>query len=326
MRFKGLDLNLLVAFDALLHERSVSRAALRVNLSQPAMSAALSRIREFFGDPILEADGRRMIATAYALRLQPLVEHMLSSVEDMISESRLFDPVTSTRHFAIGSSDYIVVVLLRDMLAELAVTAPGLTFSIAPPSDNLVPMLDRGEIDLTITPEENLTADHPAELLFEEAHVVVGCRNNSWLAATLTKEQFCGAGHVAMDVGTGRPNAFAEKYFARSGIERRIEVLVESFTLIPELVVGTKRLGVMHERLAIAMARRLPIAIVPMPFAFPLLREHIRLGRSRVKDEGVKWLVGELHRHAEERRRSLAANRKSSFLATAISPHENRLD
>ena len=318
MRFKGLDLNLLVAFDALMQERSVSRAALRLHLSQPAMSAALGRLRDYLGDPVLAVDGRRMIPTPYALRLQPLVERMLCSVEELISESRVFDPATSTRHFAIGSSDYIVLVLLRDLLAQLAVTSPGLTFSVAPPSDNLVHMLDRGEIDLTITPEENLTADHPAELLFEEAHVVVGCRTNPLLGRLLTKEQFCAAGHVAMEVGSGRPNAFAEKFFARSGIERRIEVLVESFSLVPELVIGTSRIGVMHERLAIAMAKRLPIAVAPLPFPFPPLREHIRLSRSRVADEGVKWLVAELHRHAEQRRRSLEEDRRSIQSANEV--------
>lgn len=103
-----------------------------------------------------------MIPNPYALRLQPLVEDMLSSVDGLISESRLFDPATSARHFTIGSSDYITVVLLRDMLADLAVSSPKLIYSIIPPSDNLVPLLDRGEIDLTITHEENLSGDHPA--------------------------------------------------------------------------------------------------------------------------------------------------------------------
>lgn len=311
MRFKGLDLNLLVAFDALMSERSVSRAAKRLHLSQPAMSAALGRLRDYFGDPILAVDGRRMIPSPYAIRLQPLVEDMLRSVEGLIKESRLFDPATSTRQFVLGSSDYIAVVLLRDMLAELAVSAPKLTFSIMPPSDNLAPLLDRGEIDLTITPEENLADDHPAELLLEEAHVVVGWRDNPLFDQPLTKQQFCAAGHVVMEVGTGRPNAFAEKFFARSGIERRIEVLVESFSLIPELVLGTPRIGVMHERLAIAMARRLPIALAPLPFPFPLLREHVQLHRSRLDDAGIQWLVSELHRHADQRRDSLVADRKS---------------
>lgn len=315
MRFKGLDLNLLIAFDALMKERSVSRAALRLHLSQPATSAALSRLRDYFGDPILALDGRRMIPSPYALRLQPLVEDMLSSVDGLISESRLFDPATSARHFTIGSSDYITVVLLRDMLADFAVSSPKLIFSIIPPSDNLLPLLDRGEIDLTITPEENLSGDHPAELLLEEAHVVVGWRENPLFDQPLTTEQFCAAGHVVMELGSGRPNAFAEKYFARSGIERRIEVLVESFSLVPELVLGTHRIGVMHERLAIAMARRLPIALAPLPFPFPLLREHIQRHRSRLDDPGIQWLAGEIHRRAEQRRQSLATDRKSICFA-----------
>lgn len=107
MRFKGLDLNLLLAFDTLLHTRSVSRAADRMHLSQAAMSSALGRLREYFGDEILIVQGKRMYPTAFAESLVPRVKECLRRVKDVISTSPTFDPGTSERTFRIVVSDYI---------------------------------------------------------------------------------------------------------------------------------------------------------------------------------------------------------------------------
>ncbi|HSI16835.1 MAG TPA: LysR family transcriptional regulator, partial [Sphingomonas sp.] len=106
MRFQGLDLNLLVALDVLIEERSVSRAAERLHLSQPAMSAALRRLRDYFNDPILAAHGKKMIPTPHALRLRGALRTLLTDVERMVSLSTQFDPATSQRRFRIGTSDY----------------------------------------------------------------------------------------------------------------------------------------------------------------------------------------------------------------------------
>ena len=104
MRFKGLDLNLLAALDLLLEERNVSRAAERLHLTQPAVSAALARLRDYFGDPILAPQGKRMIPTAQALALQPMLKQLLSQVDTMVAQSTRFDPATSSEYCFISAA------------------------------------------------------------------------------------------------------------------------------------------------------------------------------------------------------------------------------
>ena len=118
MRFKGLDLNLLVALDALLETRSVSAAASRLNLSQPAMSAALSRLRDYFGDDLLVASGKRMYPTAYAETLYPQLKDCLAGLDSLISNPTLFDPKTSLRTFRIIGSDYVTAAALVPLISR----------------------------------------------------------------------------------------------------------------------------------------------------------------------------------------------------------------
>jgi hypothetical protein len=120
MRFKGLDLNLFVAFQVLLERQNVSRAAEDLRLSQSAVSAALARLRQYFDDPLLIADGKRMIPTAHAMRLKPLVAELLADAAGIVAVSSNFDPATAVRHFRIGTSDYIGTVAIAPLLRRLA--------------------------------------------------------------------------------------------------------------------------------------------------------------------------------------------------------------
>ena len=272
MRFKGLDLNLLVCLDALLDLRNVTRAAEHLSLSQPAISAALSRLRTFFADPLLVQNGKRMMPTPFALRLQPAIRAILNDVDGLVGSSPHFDPATSTRDFRICLSDYLASVLLAPLLPHLARVAPGVGIDVVPLSDDATQRLDRGEIDLLLTPESYVSDEHPAELLFEEGHVVVGWRHNPVMAKPVDVESFVAAGHVAVEIGRFNRVSYAESYMRAQGITRRIEVRVSGFTIIPELLEGTTRLAVMHARLAAKASRHWPLAISPLPFAMPPMR------------------------------------------------------
>ncbi|MBW8842349.1 MAG: LysR family transcriptional regulator [Sphingomonadales bacterium] len=291
MRFQGLDLNLLVALDVLIEERSVSRAAERLHLSQPAMSAALRRLRDYFHDPILSAHGKKMIPTPHALGLRGALRDLLTDVERMVSLSTQFDAATSQRRFRIGASDYLSIVLFTHLVPELEQVAPGVSLELVPPSDAMMAMLDQGELDLMITPAEHVSPDHPTELLFEERHVVAGWTGNPLVHGPLSEEDFLAAGHVAVEIGRLRPTSFAEKFLREQGKERRIEILVSSFAVAPEMLVNTRRLAVMHERLARAYAQRIAIRFVEMPFAFPMMREMLQYNRTRSEDAGLRWLI-----------------------------------
>jgi DNA-binding transcriptional LysR family regulator len=225
------------------------------------------------------------------LRLRGALRALLTDVERMVSLSTQFDPATSQRRFRIGASDYLSIVLFTHLVPELEQVAPGVSVELVPPSDAMAAMLDQGELDLMITPAEHVSPDHPSELLFEERHVVAGWAGNPLVQGPLSQEDFLAAGHVAVEIGRLRPTSFAETFLREQGKERRIEVLVSSFAVAPEMLVNTRRLAVMHERLARAYAERIAIRFVEMPFAFPMMREMLQYNRTRSEDAGLRWLI-----------------------------------
>lgn len=295
MRFKGLDLNLLVAFDTLLDTRSVSRAAEHMNLSQPAMSAALGRLRDYFGDDILVSHGKRMYPTAYAESLLPQVRDCLRGVEALIATSTVFDPETSMRAFRLIASDYITAAVIVPLVARLAEIAPQVRIEIILPTDQSIDQVVQGQVDMVITPEDFISREQPAELLFEERHVVVGWSGNPIMQRPLTEADMMASSHVGVLMGNQRTPAFGEMQMELLGKSRRIEVTASSFTIVPWLVRDTMRLAIMHERLARRMAEHFPIAFAPIPFPFPVMREMMQYNHARSGDDGLAWLRAQIH-------------------------------
>lgn len=292
MRFNRLDLNLLVVLDALLRERSVTKAARELNLSQPAMSASLARLRVYFNDDILVPQGKRMLPTAHAQNLAPLVAQALADIEMRIMGAAIFDPATSQRSFSICASDYVSVLLLRPLLAKLEKSAPGVRFEISAPTPGALSQLERGDIDFLLTPEQFASNQHPRHLLFEEKHVVVGCRRNPLFKSELTAELFFEQGQVIM--GVDHAQSFAEREMGELNRRRRIDVICASFLAVPWMLPDTRRIAVMHERLAQLMVKQLPLAIAPLPFAFPLMREIVQYHSARFEDRGMQWMFDAL--------------------------------
>jgi DNA-binding transcriptional LysR family regulator len=294
MRFRGLDLNLLAVFEGLMQTHSVSAAARQMHLSQPAMSAALSRLRDYFGDPLLVSHGKRMYPTAFAESLSPLVRECLGGIETLLATSAAFDPQSSQRVFKLIASDYVVAAIIAPLLTRLVVEAPAITVQLISPDEHSTRLIAAGKADLMISPREFLSQDHPTELLFEEQHVVAGWNGNDLLSAPLDEHRFLAMGHVAIAIGSQSNPAFADRHLALMGKHRRIEVSASSFTTVPWLLIGTQRLAVMHERLARAAAQIFPIAYRPMPFTFPVMEELVQFHQTRAADEGLRWLRTQL--------------------------------
>jgi DNA-binding transcriptional LysR family regulator len=292
MRLDGFDLNLLLAFEALVEERNVTRAARRLHVTQSAMSASLKRLREAFGDSILAQHGKAMVPTPYALALAPEVSSSLAALRRLTRPNVGFDPATASRAFRIAASDYVATVLLAPLVAALEREAPRIRLEIVLPDESTPERLAKGEFDLILTPEEFLEPGHPADLLFEEAHVVVGCERNPLLDAPLTLEAFAAAGHVAVRID-GR-NTYIENELSRLGLVRRVEVYAPSFIQAPWLLPGTRRIALMHERLARLMAPVLGLRTVAPPFEVPVMREMMQFHATRQSDEGLGWLRAQL--------------------------------
>ncbi len=163
-----------------------------------------------------------MLPTPYALALAPEVSAALATLRRLTRPNLNFDPATASRVFRIAASDYITTVLVPPLLAALEREAPRIGLEIVLPDEATPERLAKGEFDLVLTPEDFIEPGHPAELLFEEVHVVVGCARNPLLQAPMTSEAFAAAGHVGVRID-GR-NTYIENELSRLGLTRRVEV------------------------------------------------------------------------------------------------------
>lgn len=300
MRFQRLDLNLLVALDVLMQEKSVSLAADRLCLSQSATSSALGRLRDYFGDELLVMKGRSMVLTARAEELIEPVRAVLDQIRTTIAIAPPFDPATSDRQVRIMASDYSTQVLLAGALAALEQHAPGMRFEIQPMGDSPIDVLERGQIDLLLTIDIAISADHPSQVLFEDDYVVVGDAANPAMHGEMTREKYFELGHVTARFGKTRTPAFDDWFVRRQKTQRRIEVVAPSFLSLPGLVLGTRRVATMHRRLARQVASTLPLAMREVPFDMPPIREAIQWHISNNNDRPLRWIVEQLAAFAND--------------------------
>lgn len=300
MRFQRLDLNLLVALDALLSEKSVSLAADRLCLSQSATSSALGRLRDYFGDELLVVKGRTMLLTTRAEELIDPVRMVLEQIRTTIAIAPEFNPKTADRQVRVMASDYSTQVLLAGALAMLEVEAPHLRFEIQPMGDLPTEALERGQIDLLLTIDYAISADHPSQLLFEDDYVVVGDATNPAMQEEITRERYFELGHVTARFGKSRTPAFDDWFVRRQKTQRRIEVVAPSFLSLPGLVLGTQRIATMHRRLAVQMVEALPLVMREVPFDIPPIREAIQWHLANNNDRALRWVVERLGAYAME--------------------------
>lgn len=290
MRFKGLDLNLLVALDVLLAECSITRASERMNLSQSAMSSALARLREYFKDDLLVQVGRQMVPTPVAESLAAPVREVLLKVDATIRVRPEFDAASSKRHFKLLMSDYVATVLFGQLLPRLQRSAPAVTFELIPFMEAHWELLERGEVDFLVMPSHYARPDHPSEVLFDDEFVAIVWSENTQVGDTLSTDQYLAFGHVSARFGSPRTPSLDEWFLSTIGHRRRTEVIASDFSSMPRLVVGTSRIAVVPRRLAAYYAQYLPLRILALPFDMPVLREVIAWHRYRDQDPGSLWL------------------------------------
>jgi DNA-binding transcriptional LysR family regulator len=267
MGLSSVDLNLLVALDALLSEQHVTRAAERTGVGQAAMSASLARLRKHFGDPLLIREGRRLVPTARAESLVQPVRGAIAAAEGALGVGRAFDPRTDHRTFTILASDYVTLLLLRPLLAQLATEAPCVRFNVVPVEPDYIEKLRQGRVDLLIIPTALVGQRFlfPHRVLFEDRFVLAADRDNPDVGETVTAEEF--ARLPALAYGGGQLNSLVESQLDALGIDRRVEVTTQNFVISPFLLTGTRLVSVLHERLArhVEAQARLRILEPPVP-------------------------------------------------------------
>jgi LysR family transcriptional regulator, nod-box dependent transcriptional activator len=289
MDFHNFDIGLLVALDALLSEKSVTRAGERLHLSQPATSIILARLRRYFGNDLLVSTGRRMVLTPLAESLVQPVRNCLVQIQHTVASKAEFHPAVSNRRFCLAVSDYATAVLISQALQEAAQQAPGITFELARLDESVEQRLEKGEVDFVIRPVVHALATHPKELLFEDNHTCVIWSKNSLIGKSLSRKQFLGLGHVA--VHFGHASAIFEDWFAaRYGDIRKIEVVTQDFEVACRLVVGTNRIATVMSRMAQLCAAHLPLRLMQPPFAVSTVTHCLQWHRYQDQDPGNIWL------------------------------------
>jgi LysR family transcriptional regulator, nod-box dependent transcriptional activator len=292
MRFGHLDLNLLVALDALLTERSITLAGQQLHLSQSAVSAALGRLRDYFGDELLVQAGRRMVPTAVGTELANPVRKILLEIQATIATRPAFDPGSSDRRFSLMMSDYVALVLMVDVVQRVTELAPGISFELvhnnvsSPPWEHL----DHADIDLLIMPAEMVPGGHSKERLFVDDYVCVAWDGNSELGDELSLESYLKAGHVILQWSRGRTPNLDEFVLSKMGLERRIEVIAMNFGMLPSFVVGTPRLATVQRRMAEYYVKTMPLKILEVPLDLPVLDESVHWNAAFDQDPACKWL------------------------------------
>jgi DNA-binding transcriptional LysR family regulator len=290
MRFNRLDLNLLVALDALLVEKSITRSARRLNLSQSATSGVLSRLREYFEDELLVQVGRNMVLTPLAESLCDPVRNVLLQIQSTIETKPAFVPERSARHFRLIASNFPTMVLLADVAQHISWHAPNISMEIMSPNEASQEQLDRGEVDLLIMPEKYINADgHPHETLFEDSYSCVVWASNTLVGEALTLEQYMELSHVSTTFGGQRQTSFEEWFLQKSGLSRRIDVTTNDFNTLPHMVIGTNRIATMHRRLARMFANYYPLRLLEPPMQIPKMVEVMQWHRYLDKDPGHVW-------------------------------------
>jgi DNA-binding transcriptional LysR family regulator len=287
------DLNLLVALDALVTERNVTRAGNRLNLSQSAMSGALARLRHHFRDELLVPVGRQMVLTPLAEGLVAPVRDILLQVRGTLGSKPRFEPATATRHLSLAVSDYVTEILMADVLRTARCEAPHITFELRPVGRRAGEDLESGELDFLIAPDGYVLSSQPTEVLFEDTYTCVVWAGSKTIGKTLTLEQYLDLGHVVVNVaGSEPPSNYDEQFLRRSNFKRRVEVSVPTFSLAPQLVVGTDRIATITTRLAARCAEILPLRLLPLPIAMPPMVEMLQWHKVHEYDPAHDWFRG----------------------------------
>ena len=289
MRFNKLDLNLLVALDHLLNFRSVSAAAAQMNMTQPAMSNALLRLRDYFHDDLLVKIGRRMELTPRAEALKDAVRDVLVRVEWTIATTADFDPAQSDREFNVLVSDYTLATLVPKVMALCRDKGSNVRFNFLHQVDGPERLLERGDVDLLVIPKEFCSRQHPFEVVLEEEFCAIVWSEGRLARERLTRRAFAEAPHVVMRTPDGA-QSLESVFFKQHDLVRRVEVATYNFTTIPLLVVGTDRIATLHRRLAEQAARALPIKIRDLPYRLPKMQQTVQWHKYRSQDAGMIWL------------------------------------
>ncbi|PTQ72335.1 LysR family transcriptional regulator [Pseudomonas sp. GV071] len=285
------DINLMVVFETLMLERNVTRAAEKLFLGQPTISAALNRLRAMFNDPLFIRVGRRMEPTA---RAEELIQHLSPALDAMsvaLSLTHDFDPATSSMTFRIGLSDDVEFGLLPPLLHTLRKEAPNVVFVVQHVDYWRIPdLLASGDITVGISQTRGLPANAKRKLL---RHIHPRLLRADACDRPLTLDEYCGRPHVLVS-HTANVSGVVDEWLNDIGRKRQVVLSVPQFSALPALLAGTDLLASLPDYAANAMAASGQLFVEPMPFPTPTLDLAMVWLSIMDTDPAERWLRSRL--------------------------------
>jgi DNA-binding transcriptional LysR family regulator len=289
MNLASVDLNLLVALDALITEVHVGRAARRIGRSQPAVSHSLQRLRDLFRDPLLVRVGSTMELTPRAAGLKASLPETLERVRGLlVAES--FQPATSSRRFTVVMQDHLADLVVPELVKRLHAEAPGVRLQVLPWQSpfSMKPEQLR-DVDVCLSCSAADLAGFERTPLFTDTEAVVVRDGHPRRSRLRTLQTFLDCGHVAV-VGRGRTEDPVDTWLREQRIERHIVVVVPSYLQALHVAATTDLVAFVPSRLAQRLARHLPLAVLRSPIDPGTYQEFLFYPVRRRRDSASLWL------------------------------------
>jgi DNA-binding transcriptional LysR family regulator len=265
MDIRAVDLNLLKAFDALIRERAVTKAAGRIGLSQPAMSHALSRLRDLFADDLFVRAPNRMEPTARAREIAPLVSTAIEHIEAALNLGVGFDPAKSSGIFTAGMAEYAEVALVGHLAESFARQAAKATLRLTPLTGiEAAQQLDKGAIDVAVSHLRALPAHLDSMVLLRDPFVLIARRGHPLATQSPSIEAYAAALEHVLVSPRGDTTGAVDRALADFGLKRRIALLVATYLALPAVLAASDLVATVPQRTARQIAGMADIQIMPL--------------------------------------------------------------
>ncbi|QCP52018.1 LysR family transcriptional regulator [Trinickia violacea] len=287
--FNKIDLNLLRVFEAILEERSLTRAGQRLGLSQPAISYALGRLRSSFDDPLFVRATEGMLPTPTAEQLALPIGRAIASIREALRHGEQFDPATSVREFRLSMSDIGEQVFLPPLCEQLQQIAPLIRLEAGQvPVTDVEERLRLGQLDFAIGNLPALKQSTKYAVLFHEAYVCMTRKRPGLPARKLSRDKFLELLHVAVASSESSHRTIDDSLRA-AGLHRRVALRVPHFTVIPQILERTDWMVTLPLRVAQLFNQSERFVVYPLPVAIPEVEVTVHWHETFDSDEGSRW-------------------------------------
>ncbi|WP_309681682.1 LysR family transcriptional regulator [Polaromonas sp.] len=285
----SIDIRLLSVFDEIYKARSVTGAATALDLGQPAVSVALSKLRHHFGDQLFVRTSTGMEPTPFGEGLVRPVRSVLEALDVVMGHRNDFDPVSSERTFRICMTDISQLVLLPELWEKIRVTAPHIHIEIIPLSDDVARLLESGEADLALGYMPQLEAGFYQTVLFKQNFVCMVSAQHPRIVDGLTRQQFEAEDHAVIS-SSGPAPLIIDQELASMGLKRRISIKIPNYIGAALVVEHTDLIITIPERLGHVLHGRGALRTFPVPFPLPAYEVKQHWHERYHNDPGTKWL------------------------------------